>query len=133
MTLKEITKLSPVEVRYVPMPDGGRYYLNTPQYITINENIGKIQQATALLHEIGHALCDIKKCKCFKKSVDEVLREYHAYKFVLKHVKNDKKLMRQFIKDVEYVLNNNCYPDHNKAVQRIIRLKQWTKFCKVVR
>lgn len=132
MNCKQIEKLSPVKIEYVRLPDGGRFYYSTsPPHIEIRDDVNDMVKATALLHEIGHAVCYTKGCRCFEKPIDHRLTEYHAYKFVMVHIKNDKRLQRQFIRDIKFVLHNVRYPDHAIAAERITKSKQWAKFCKI--
>ena|ERR1035437_2490081 len=108
--LEQIIALSPVPVkflsqteikkaiqRHMPLTDieskygfSGLYLsFDDEPFIVIWKKKSNLKIAATLLHEIGHATCDKKNCKCFTcKSCDEddaeVLSEVHADEFALK-------------------------------------------------
>ena len=135
MNLKQIEKLSPVKIKYTDICreygifcDGG--YIPAAKIIIIdNTVINSKREATVLLHEIGHAKCHEKNCKCINRK-NHTLGEYHAYRFVMKYAITNSTLIEGFVKDVKLGLNYDLV--HIIAAKRIMKLKGWKKLNQVV-
>ena len=120
MTLKEAEKLSPVTVVYErDCKYHGDY---NGRFITINTANDETTQIVVLLHEIGHALD--------KNKDNRVLREYRAFKYAMKHVVSDPILEDRFVSLVTELLSYENWPDHQRAVRRLMKLRRWKKLCK---
>ena len=69
--------------------------------IEISKTLSQVQRIVILSHEIGHALCSEKKCKCFE-NLDITEREIHAHKYslrlLLKH--EQKEPLKWLINDI---------------------------------
>ena len=139
MNIEELIQLSPVPVKftndiYNPHFAGVYYEGETKGYtgkarIEIADDLTNCQKIRVLVHEIGHAICDMKNCKCMSNP-DHVKREIHANKFVLswllKH--KQKEALKQEILQLEGQANGQtCYGYYEKAAKHVMKLKLWQK------
>ncbi len=129
MTLTEVKKLSPVKITYKYSVSGGGEYVGSNRCINITKNLKRNDKIECLLHEIGHAIHHANNCRCMLNLDNHALAEYHAARFVMKHIQNNSVLIKVFIDKVNRELKNAFYRSpHLAAVKRIIKLKQWDKF-----
>ena len=133
MTYEEIEKLSPVKIIYGSHFTTGTYYsymlpheANMKPYIEIKADLCLANKTIELLHEIGHAIHHAKNCKCIQNMDDHTLAEYHAYKFTMKHIKGNKKLVEVFAADIFAAINSTQHI-YKTAAKRIIKLKSYAK------
>lgn len=125
MTLTEIRKLSPVKIVYVSeYPVRVRYY-NYGKFIEISKGFRPALHAVLLLHEIGHAIHHAKNCKCMQL-YDHTLAEYHAERFVMKHIKGNGRLIKAFI-ETQRTSSNSSSDEHKDTAKRIMGLKSYAK------
>jgi hypothetical protein len=106
--------------------------------IVINSDSNAVSPEITLAHEIGHAKCDEKKCKCFKNKGNSVLREYHAYQYELKTLlkHGDRELLSEAIRQIELTFNFGAsygYEDHATAIEKIMKLKLWQKCLEAIK
>lgn len=134
MNLKQIEKLSPVEIEYGYLYCQSGVYKWRKRYIKIDKNLKSKLKRLVLLHEIGHANCHKNGCQCmsYHDSKAVILSEYHAQRFCMKLIKNDKALVNKFIKEVKWIVEQGCYPHHAAAAKRIMALRSWKKLNQVV-
>ena len=126
ITIEQIKKLSPVKIVHQENLDSWGRYNHVDKYVEIVGTLGNLLYKIVLLHEIGHAICDKNNCRCYGTN-DRKLREYHAFKFVLIHVKNDKRLSKMFIDESNNLVLNDFWPDHQHAIIRLKKLKTWKR------
>jgi len=134
MTLKEIEKLSPVKIYYKQNPEYGTAYFSCMEpheiyqerHIEIDADLCLAERIVATLHEIGHAIHHVRNCKCFEDITDHTLAEYHAYRFTMKHIKNNNELIKVFVANIDKAINSDGH-EHKTAAKRIIKLKSYAK------
>jgi len=101
-------------------------YMSYSPRIEIAKGLKKHRRISILAHEIGHALCSEKNCKCMIGRNNHILAEYHAFKFelgwLLKH--KQKKALKSAIHDIKDYHDVNA---HQFAAERIMKLKLWQK------
>jgi Zn-dependent peptidase ImmA (M78 family) len=137
--LKILEKLSPCEIEYT-FTDYGRYTFDYSDenmeinLIKIDLTLKEHEKLAILAHEMGHALCDKNKCKCFseiRKNMNGVssLAEYHAHKFALKWLLDNgcKRALRYYIKTIRKLSKPPIIEAYIKAAKRIMKLKLWQK------
>ncbi|KKN19125.1 hypothetical protein LCGC14_0948810 [marine sediment metagenome] len=137
--LDRLIESSPVPIKFVDAVDNpywcGIYYQGeTKGYtgkarIEILAELDNCQKMSTVVHEIGHAQCDARDCKCMKNS-DYTEREIHAYKFtlswLLKH--KQKKTLKQEIYSLRrQASGDTCSEYYTKAAKYIMKLKLWQK------
>ncbi len=130
MNLKQIEKLSPVEIEYKDNLYVDGLYDAGIKRIKIDKKLCGNNKIETLLHEIGHAIHDKNGCKCIYTR-NHPLGEYHAYRFVMKFVKDNLVLVDVFVEDVIEGFNSFSQA-HNIAAKRIMKLKGWKKLNRVV-
>lgn len=129
ITRAQLKKLSPVEIRYQPCRNLGAYYYpkyDTGQlksFIEIDDDLEPTEQVLILLHEIGHAVHHIKNCKCHTDK-NRTLAEYHAHRFIMKHIKGDNELIKEFVKAM-YMFIHSEFAVERGAAKRIVKLKSY--------
>ena len=129
MNLTEIKKLSPVEI--VDNESCFFYQIvNDSGYININSEKNKNIIAVALLHEIGHAIHHLQDCECIANPNNFIKAEYHAEQFTMKHIKDNYKQIRVFVKHIRSSLFGKGMP-HYGAARQIVKLKQWRHFLEI--
>lgn len=129
--IEMLKQLSPVPIKFKngrEMSDIGLYFAEDTYYsphIEIANDLEKHHKIAILAHEIGHALCSKKNCKCMINKDDHTLAEYHAFKFelewLLKH--KQRKALKSTVKNIK-----SCHSGpHKSAAKHIMRLKLWQK------
>jgi len=129
MTLTEIKKLSPVKIYYRSVYGNGEYH-PLEKCILIDKDLRGAVKMGCLLHEIGHAIHHAEGCRCMTLS-NHTLAEYHAMRFVMKHIKDNPVLIRVFIDKTIFLLVKGD-SEYRTAAERIMKLKQWKEFCKII-
>lgn len=94
--------------------------------IQINKNMSVFEKEGTLTHEMGHARCHNRHCKCYKK-YDDVLQEVHAELYTLhlllrNHRKNGIKARFKRLQ------NDWNYEPHSEA-REIIENRRIYKRC----
>ena len=132
-----LKRLSPVPITFTELecPEdigvffwshGETLFSGTGERIEVSENLQQSQRIAILSHEVGHALCFEKKCKCFENS-DIAKREIHAHKyslrFLLKH--EQKESLKWLINDIEE--RSAKYDLWEKILKHLIKSKLWQK------
>lgn len=111
----------------------GVYYRNKEYMgkarIEILDDLSTDQKIATLVHEIAHAICDVKNCRCMQNP-DHTKREIHAVKFtlswLLKH--KQKELLQQEINQLRRQANGySNYDYYIRAAKHIMKLKLWQK------
>jgi len=147
MNIKELENLSPCPIKYVPFMIGGSgsFIVGRSIFkckIEIRGSASEPEKLASLAHEIGHALCFSKKCKCMKDAhepgehlgYNAILAEYHAMKFCIKWLlKNKQKealinevsLLEREVKEIGSIA-------HSEAAKKIMKLKLWKKALKFI-
>ena len=98
-------------------------------YIEILNSLKKHREIAVLIHEIAHAICNEKNCKCLKVyEKNPVLTEIHAFKYtlrwLLKH--QQKKALKFELKRIESYIEYRS--DHYVDVAKhLMKLKLWQK------
>ena len=94
--------------------------------IEIDKSLQQHQRIAVLSHEVGHALCFEKDCKCFEGR-DIIQREFHAHKYALKFLLKykQKKALKWMMKDIIERSHDN--PFFEKPLKRLMKLKLWQK------
>lgn len=141
--IDELIKLSPVPVDFVSknkigVPNvanairiGVFYSKKSEQiraYIEVSNKLSKYLKIATLLHEIGHAKCSIKRCKCsFNVSAEgEIHANEYALNWLLKN--KHKKILRV---EMKHIKNNFDRVDYyGEAARCIINSKLWQKCLK---
>jgi hypothetical protein len=103
----------------------------TPR-ILIQEGQSEDVTIYSIAHELGHALCGKKGCRCMARDrKDSVLAEYHAEIFNLRWQlrRKNKGAMRKTLNNIEKYTVSHPYSDHVKAWNMLKKLKLWEK-CK---
>ena len=132
-----LKRLSPVPIEFVDEMqcwgyDGMFWYKNSTlghPYIELLDSLKEHEKIATLAHEIGHALCNEKNCKCLKiYEKNPVLTEIHAFKcelkWLLKH--KQKEALKYEIRGLKSYIENRS--DHYVDVaKRIMKLKLWQK------
>ena len=104
--------------------------------IFIRRNMTCMNRVLTLIHEMGHAVCDLSQCGCI--DYNSVRCEYHAMLYAMNKVldiikdaddKLKEKLLTEYWKDTEcYILGNDKAME--KAARKIKKLKAYRKhFC----
>lgn len=102
-------------------------------YIEIPDCLPDADCVAILLHEIGHALCFRKHCRCFAVGDNRYLRELHAYRFALRYMVRYK-----LIDALQHEYDNMVFgfyeylPIYQKAVRQIKREKIWQEIEKIL-
>lgn len=133
--LEKLIELAPCVVEFVSMPffvDGAFHHpKGIAHHIEVDRMAQKDTQIAILAHEIGHALCEAKGCKC-RNSLpgNHEPAEYHAMKFaltwLLKH--QCKVSLRDEFCNIRGLAKNSIkFSAHHKAAKRITKLKLWQK------
>ena len=135
--LEMLKQLSPVPIEFVDEMEcwgySGMYWGETSSighpYIEISNGLENHQKIATLIHEIGHALCDEKKCQCVKTYKENPkLAEIHAYKYELKWLleHKQKRALKYEMECIESCVE--CRLDHYVvATKHIMELKLWQK------
>lgn len=139
MNIKSLIHLSPVPIYFMEtmrISDFcGTFWKGTKNdgdgkpYIEIHAKLEDYQKIAILAHEIGHAKCYEKNCKCMKNS-DHTEREIHATKFELRWLLKckQKNSLRWEMNDIIKQVNGctlRLY--YLKAAKHIMKLKLWQK------
>jgi hypothetical protein len=134
MLLDDLIKLSPYPVYFTEEPYKAAFYYEDV-YIKIEETMSYDEKVYSLAHELGHALCHKNKCKCYAKhsNRNEMLREYHAFKYSLElllRLKHKQSLI-PCIDEIIYSFYN--YDEKYKiAAIRIMKTDLWKQCVKFV-
>ena len=129
--IEMLTQLSPVPVLFRSTKGEGGLgtYFSGPNapYIVISNSLREHREIIAVLvHEIGHAICDEKECKCMNQT-DKTLAETHAYKFelswLLKHKRTEE--LNIAMGTIDHALHQSGYC--GDAAKHIMRLKLWQR------
>lgn len=137
MKIEQLIQLSPVPVEFVDTLNNSHFagayyhakeYAGKPRIKIVNE-LDNNEKMVTLIHEIAHAKCDAKGCKCMKNP-DRTVREYHANKFtltwLLKH--KQKELLKQEMDVIIGQANGlSNYEYYVEAAKHIMKLKLWHK------
>lgn len=135
--LKDLKRLCPVPIHFMDIMThpqfAGAYYdignHSGKPHIEIDNSLTGSQKITTLIHEIGHALCDSKDCKCMSNP-DHTEREIHANKFVLRRLMKYglKKELREEMERIEQqAYGGALYAYYECAAKHTIKLKLWQK------
>lgn len=139
MNIEQLIQLSPVPIKFINLVNNSSYWAGA--YFKINESVtGKAyieilnkldnyQKIITLTHEIAHANCDTKGCKCMKNP-DYTEREIHANKFTLSWLLKykQKEALKQEMKSLTAQANGySKYEHYVKAAKHIMKLKLWQK------
>ena len=135
--IEMLKRLSPVPIKFVDEMrhwgyDGMFWYGNFSPghpYIEILNDLEKHIKIAVLIHEIAHAMCNEKNCKCLKMyEKNPALAEIHAFKYTLKWLleHKQKRALRYELKVIESYIENRS--DHYVDVAKhIMKLKLWQK------
>jgi len=142
MKLKELEKLSPCPIKYTPdlWFSFGEFRVLKGIFncqIVVRDGMDEAKTLGALAHEIGHALCYSKKCKCMKDAHEPgdhlgsnaILAEYHAIKFCLSWLLKNKQ-KEALAHEIELIKKdsvNKFSAAHKGACKKIMKLKLWQK------
>jgi hypothetical protein len=86
------------------------------------------QKVAVAAHEIGHAICWNKQCRCCWNG-DAVLMEVHAWRYSLQHLLDYGNRKSLFF-TMEQICSFACgcrSKDHQKACRRLIKCAVWKK------
>lgn len=135
--LTKLKRLSPVPIIFMDIMSisdfcgifwkGKKFDGDGKPYIEIFNELENYQKIATLAHEIGHANCYEKNCKCMR-NLDHTEREIHAMKFqlrwLLKHEQKDslKWETDHIIKQANGSVSRLYYL---KAAKHIMKLKLW--------
>jgi len=136
--IETLKRLSPVPIEFVDEMrcfgfcgmfwDDGVSSIGHP-FIEIDNNLENHQKIATLIHEISHAICSGKNCKCVKiYEKNPALAEIHAYKYELKWLLKHKQkgALKYEIEQIELHIKNRS--DHYvEAAKHIMKLKLWQK------
>ena len=133
--IEMLKRLSPVliTIMAIKYPDDlGSFYWGSEtapfsgRRIEISERLSRPQCIAVLSHEVGHALCYEKNCKCFNNP-DIVKREVHAHKyslgFLLKH--KQKESLKWMTEDIRKRSHDNYV--FEQILKHLTKLKLWQK------
>lgn len=142
--LSELVKTSPVSVNFVSevsiLPSttnaitiGGflsKHDGRAKACIEVLNSLSEHQKIATLLHEIGHAKCSKKKCKC--RTTQSAEGEIHANEYTLSWLLKNKhkkilKIAMRHIKD-----NSDRTDYYGEAAKCIMDSKLWQKCLKYV-
>lgn len=137
MDAKQLISLSPVPIKFVDIminPNwSGVYFDNTHssgyRHIEIRDDLTDNQKIGVLIHEIGHAICNEKSCRCMQNP-DHLKREIHASKFVLLQLLKykQKEILKNEMECLTRQANGNSnYEYYIKAAKHVMKLKLWQK------
>ena len=135
--IEMLKRLSPVPIKFVDEMqcwgyDGMFWYRNSSPghpYIEILNGLEKHREIAVLIHEIAHAMCNEKNCKCLKVyEKNPVLTEIHAFKYtlrwLLKH--QQKEALKYELKCIKSYITYRS--DHYVNVAKhLMKLKLWQK------
>ena len=134
--LEELLNLSPCKVLFTRhcYYNYGAYWDKTKAKhlfnptIEIQKDLKEHEKLAVLVHEIAHANCDKNNCICWTTE-DNVLREYHAYKYSLEWLlkNNCPEALKFTIKSIKSNSEIQDFEQHTQAAQRIVKLKLWQK------
>ena len=133
--IEMLKQLSPVPITVMALEypkDLGVFYWGgeiapfSGRRIEISELLSQPQHIVVLSHEVGHALCLAKNCKCFNNP-NIIKREIHAHKYtlrlLLKH--KQKEALKWAVEDIK---NRSYYQDgFEKILKHLVKLKLWQK------
>lgn len=141
VNIEQLIQLSPVPVKFIAdnimsskfinIVTFGRYiYSNGKSFdvtiprIEILNSLNYHKKIGTLLHEIGHAKCDEKNCKCITSN-DSAESEIHAYKYTLEQLLKYKlkKSLKQEIHHIKNQLERDDF--YGRAAKHIMKLKLW--------
>lgn len=131
--LARLIKLSPVPVEFTAGEPGyagsfvhgglSEYY----PHIEIKNKLELSEKISALIHEIAHAICHSKNCKCMRNSVPSAEKEIHVFKFqlnwLLEH--KQKEPLERAVEVVEKCLERDDF--YAGVAKHIMKLKLWEK------
>lgn len=145
MNIKNLIHLSPVPVYFMDVMSisdfcgifwqGKKHDGDGHAYIEISTELENYQKISTLVHEIGHAKCYEKNCKCMKNS-DHAKREIHALKFQLRWLLKYKQkggLKWEMDSLIKQANGQACRTYYVKAAKHIMKLKLWQKCLDFIR
>jgi hypothetical protein len=109
-------------------PKGHNLSYFPKRFILMRSDISPMEKLLTFYHEMGHYLCDKKKCKCSKKQ--SFLAEYHAIMYCLKKYVKEKRyfLLQKEVKDRIYWAE--CEVEKDDILARKIMKKVCLKLVK---
>jgi len=134
-----IMSLSSVPISFIPeigVPIDGYEFIGRCYYtrnlfdsklqphIEIRNDLSEHRKIACLLHEISHAKCYEKKCRC-SKSTNKLKAEIHAFTYTLKWLLKYK--YRQTLKIEMQCIKNYSTGLYYKAAKHIMRTRLWKK------
>lgn len=145
--LNKLTAICPCEIRYIESNECwtkeefyGCYVYNYESKLSTIEisNIrSKEQQLSTLAHEVGHAMCALQKCRCYRRRScngnSSQLSEYHAMLFGLRWLLGNRcslplELNICMIMENSSMYFNGDYRDvHSSSAIRIMETKLWQR------
>lgn len=134
-TIKELVQISPVPIQFMSALSTPGYnglyihpdsvYSGCKARIEIKSELKGEHKLAVLVHEISHALCAQKNCKC---QSSPALREQHAYtyelKWLLKH--KLKEALRSEMRHIK-TLRFDVMPQYRMATEKIMKSKLWRR------
>lgn len=111
---------------------GDKYIGHPLGKIEILDSLLLHEKIATLAHEIGHALCYEKRCKCLQPETvkkNYALAEIHAYKYVLSWLLKNKQ-KQALIWEMGRIKENSLNPyagHYREATKHIMKLKLWQK------
>lgn len=134
--IEVLEQLSPVPVYFLETDSmfAGTYQTKAESiagkaHIKIDNRLTDSQKITTLIHEISHALCDVKDCKCLKNP-DHTEREIHANKATLRQLikYRQKEALEEEMERIEQqAAGMTHYVCYLNAAKHIMKLKLWQK------
>ena len=129
--IETLEQLSPVPVLFRDTEGEGcsGIYFSGPNvpYIVVSNSLKEHRKIIiVLVHEIGHAICGEKECKCINQT-DKTLTEIHAMKFELNWLLRHKRTeeLNLAAGTIEYYLNQS--DNYGNAAKHIMKLKLWQR------
>ena len=139
LTINELKRLSPVPITFVDVMrnenfcgvfcHGKEFDGDGKAYIEISNGLEHYQKIATSIHEIGHAKCYEKNCKCMRNP-DHTEREIHAVKFQLRWLlkyKQKEGLKWETDSIIRQANGHASYGYYIKAAKHIMKLKLWQK------
>ncbi len=143
--IDELIKLSPVPVIFtnnLSVDYIGSYHhakklydgdIVKEPFIKIRDDLKDYQKIGTLVHEIKHAQCVKKNCKCMRNP-DKTEREVHAYMYELLWLLKHKQMegLKELIEKIEYKAENNFTNQYGTSARQIVKSKLWKRCLKFI-